>query len=296
MVIGFAVRNLLELERVLAIEGVSCVEIKLDKFAESGCPIYFYRNGRYLLNSDAVNRIKQVIGKRNIKVLFHLPIERNVGGENGLNMGLVEYHQRILERFIFLEEVIYKEHGMGDVVTFHFSPIQIKNKIFATKQRSLRNTVNILRQVDICRQKNGSKTFLAIENIPDDKQMFKSLGHKFSHFQMLKNMSTIGMTIDVGHAQLAEGMNFLQFEKFAKSVLVANCHFHGNGGESNYYNWKDDEHLLPTKSTLTEYDLWVKWLKTSILNQVIVEINLSLYTDSELIRFIKNNKIRSLWE
>jgi sugar phosphate isomerase/epimerase len=288
--IGLSVKNWNEFIRALLL-GANMVEIKVEKFAENGLPLYTYRkNGNFIQNRKNLSLINRLAKKNNIAVQLHLPIERclDLTQEAGINIGFVGHHEIALRRFEILEN-IYRDFGIGSVITMHPPTISFDGNELIKVEESLENARIFFEKLDDLRLKKNHQTLIGIENQPSPKLMAASLGSNSEHFKiMLRNTRTIGVTIDSGHRLLADKFTVTQLLGFA--FPVNNFHFHGNHGEFKADNFDDDEHKLPMPDNVKGYKNYIRYFRRHRTPIVLELSHLKQYKDEELANFIFNLK------
>ena len=286
--IGFSVKSMEELVRVVAL-GVNLVEIKLEKFADSGTPLYFYCEQRYFrMNRKVLRKIVEICGPRGVAVQFHLPIENAIDlrSEKGINIGVLEHHDVAIARFRMFER-IYAQYGIGSVITMHPPVVSVKGEEILDEKTALENAKTFFLRLDKLRMKEDHQTLIGVENQPDKKVLADNLGYLTGHFKkMIRSTRTIGITIDSGHRRLARGFKISEF--ISISIDVVNFHFHGNAGKFIKENYDDDEHQLPTEENVTGYKNYLHYFRRH-RTPVILEIaNLARYTDAVLRAFVRD--------
>lgn len=290
--LGFSVKNMEELNRVSQL-GINMVEVKVDKFAKTGWRLYSYQDHEFLPTADAKN-LMIVCQLRGIAVQFHLPVENriSVDDELGLNMAFVEHHDILLQKFKMFEQ-IYRDTGLGRVLTIHPPLVSLRGKRIISEDESIKNTKIFFERLDRLRMKDDHKTMIGVENQADIKFKAGNLGNRSEHFKgMLKETRTIGLTIDTGHRKLAE--NFSMRGASMLGLSVVNFHFHGNSGIFNPKNWHDDEHRLPTAENDSlgskAYKNFLRYFRRHRTPIVLEISHLEKYTDEELASFVANLK------
>ena len=289
--LGFSVKTREEFDRVIGL-GINLVEIRVDKFYTAGTNFYQLKDGKFDWNECAyyhlLGRLNKA-GRGNTVVNFHLPIEKRIcgGHELGLNMSVLEHHDILLQKFIMLEEA-FAATGVGEILIVHPPIIPPGGE-----GKALKNAKIFFDRLDVIRLENGHSTKIGLENMTDPKYKTANLGNKPAHFKaMLKDTRTIGLTVDTGHRMLAKDYSMRGALKLG--IPMVNFHFHGNKGVFNPKNWKDDQHLLPTKESgnLGEkaYKNFLRFFRRH-RTPIILEIaHLEKYTDSELSEFVENLK------
>ena len=283
--VGFAVKSMKELHRMKRI-GATVAEIKLDKFAKSGHPVYFYKDGYFTLNVPVIEQIAKFAKINNIRIQWHLPIEGliDVTRESGLNMGIIAHHDIIIERFVMFEWILHM-YGIGHCVTVHPPTVSVDGEMILAEEETLINTKMCLDRLDIIRIQCDHNILIGVENQTDIKQKAGNLGYMPFHFRrMMKDTRTIGITIDTGHRRLTQEFSIREFLQGGWQVM--NFHFHGNEGIFDPKDWSDDQHLLPHKENVKGYDNYLRYFRRHRV-PIILEISwLNKYTDRELIEFL----------
>jgi len=286
--VGFSVRNMAEAERVVAL-GANMIEIKVEKFAQAGTPIYFFK-GHFQRNYDVLKMLKCFAEQNNITIQWHLPVEGspNVEVESGFNAGIVEHHPLIFKRFCFLES-LYRDYGIGRTITMHPVTISVDGEQFLSVNEAIRNSKILFDAMDKLRYKYKNQTLIGIENQTDLKQKAGTLGFLPNHFKwMLKDTRTIGITIDTGHRRLTQNFSIGKF--LSLGFTVNNFHFHGNDGVFNPIDWSDDHHVLPTRENVSAnknaYDNFLRYFRRHRPPIVLEISHLENYTDDELHNFL----------
>ncbi len=134
--IGFSVRDMTELQRVVRL-GANMVEIKVEKFARAGTPIYeFNGKNEFWCNEGMLGRLTALALDKNFTIQWHLPVEGKIDPtkETGFNMGVAEHCELYIERFLVLES-IYQDYGIGNVITLHPPTISIGGEEFLTAKK-----------------------------------------------------------------------------------------------------------------------------------------------------------------
>lgn len=287
--IGFSVKSMEELERAAMTE-VNMVEIRADKFKKNGFPLYFFENGKFILQKSNLANLSSIAHAWNMAVQFHLPIEKNISaageGENVLNIGIKNHHDAYLLKFLMFEE-IYRKYRIGKVLTVHPPLVSVKGKNILRKNRALNNAKIFFDRLDTYRMRESHNTEIGVENQSMPKKMAGNLGYETEHFKiMLRDTRTIGITIDTGHRRLTEGFKVSDFMKLGFPVV--NCHFHGNPGIINPKNFDDDTHEFPRGKNgeqgenVKGYWNYIRYFRRH-RNPITLEIaHLEKYTDREL--------------
>ncbi len=286
--IGFSVKNLAELERVVFLGVVNMVELKVEKFASSAMPLYVFGGRRFHINSPALHNVRSVT--KGIPVQLHLPIETktDIASEIGLNAGILEHHDILLERFRTLEE-IFVSFGIGSVLTMHPPLIASKGKAILEESEALANARLFFNRLDELRIQWSHQTLIGIENQSDVKRAGGNLGYLPAHFKaMLRDTRTIGLTVDTGHRRLTKAFTVREF--LAVGMEIVNFHFHGNAGEFNPENWDDDQHLLPAEDNVKGYKNYLRYFRRHRTPIVLEISHLERYTDAELSEFVRKLK------
>lgn len=292
--IGLSVKNWQEFIRAVVTINVNMVEIKLEKFAENGMPLYAYRKGKFYLNHKNLALIAETAKKHAVAVQFHLPIERCVDASKdvGINVGFIAHHKIALARFIMLEK-IYRKYGIGSVITVHPPTVSFNDKKLIEVEVALENSRIFFEELDALRLEENHQTLIGIENQTASKVVAACLCSDAEHFKtMLRNTRTIGVTIDSGHRLLAE--NFTVTELLGFALAVNNFHFHGNQGEFNAINYDDDEHKLPTPKNVKGYKNYIRYFCRHRTPVVLEIANLEQYSDKTLTKFISDLKCETL--
>lgn len=288
--IGLSVKSMDELLRAVCL-GVNMVEVKLEKFAENGTPLYTYRkNGQFYPNRKNLGHVVAIAEENNISVQFHLPIERCVDleKETGINVGFLSHHNVAIRRFIVLEK-IYREYGLGSVITVHPPTISFDGKLILGVDEALENARIFFEKLDTLRFREKHQTLIGVENQAGPKFLAACLGDHSKHFKtILRNTRTIRTTIDSGHRLLAE--HFTVTELLGFSLPPVNFHFHGNAGEFRPQDYDDDQHLLPTSENVKGYENYLRYFRRHRTPIVLEISNLEKYSDQELSDFIVNLK------
>lgn len=285
--IGFSVKSLAELERIVALGVVNMVELKPEKFASSGLPLYLYLpgGGRFAFNDPAIYKVRDLA--KGLAVQLHLPIEKKIdlADELGLNMGVLEHHDVLLERFRMFEE-LYESYGLGGVLTIHPPQVFRNGKVLLEEKDALANAKIFFDRLDALRLQWNHQTLIGVENQTDIKLKGGNLGYLPAHFKaMLRETRTIGLTVDTGHRRLAKA--FTVREYLALGMPFVNFHFHGNAGEWNPENWDDDEHLLPTEQNVKGFKNYLRYFRRHRTPIVLEISHLEKYTDAELADFVR---------
>lgn len=293
--IGFSVKSMNELIRVIEL-GINMVEIKLGNFASAGTPLYYYADEKFSVNTEVLQSISSLVCSRNIAVQFHLPLENKVSlkTEKGINIGLKEHHNAAMQRFMILE-MIFREYGIGSVITMHPPMVSSKQKQLISENKALNNAKKFFDSLDLLRIKENHCTLIGLENQAIPKKLAGNLGYETEHFKIiLRDTRTIGITIDVGHRLLAPGFKVSDFMKLGFPVV--NCHFHGNPGILNMDNFNDDLHELPRgrskgkDGNVKGYKNYIRYFKRH-RHPITLEISrLERYSDNEFADFVANLK------
>ena len=286
--LGFSVKSVDEIIRVLFL-GVNMIEIKLERLAKSGLPLYNYDNPLFVPNWQNIAKLKEIT--KGVAVQFHLPVENiiNPQKEKGLNISIPEHHNIVIDRFMMLEK-IYHAFGSGSVLTLHPPLISAKGKILIGKKKAIKNAKLFFDKLDRIRREQGHKTIIGMENMTDIKTGAGNLGFLPRHFKdILIDTRTIGLTVDVGHRRLAKDFRIRDF--LALGIQIVNFHFHGNEGVFNPDNWDDDQHLLPKDDNVKGYRNYLRYFRRHRIPVVLEISHLERYTDRELASFIKRFKI-----
>jgi hypothetical protein len=284
--VGFAVRTMAEFKRALNL-GVNLVEIKLDRFAKDGHPLYFYERGVFRPNQKVLGLLAYVARQQDIIVQLHLPIEDgiNLEREAGINIGVPEHHQVALDRFIFLEE-IFRQHHLGKVITMHPLPFAIKGKELIQEKTALAGMREFFEKLDAIRLRDRHRTLIGLENQPDPKKQAACLGYLPSHFrEALKNTRTIGLTVDTGHRRLTKDFTVSGFLQLG--LPFVNFHFHGNDGEFNAENYDDDQHQFPNTVNVKGYRNYLRYFRRHRPPIVLEISHMERYEDAELKQFLE---------
>ena len=293
--IGFSIKNLKELTRVISFKVVNMVELKPEGFAKSGMPFYAYKDGRFEPNYENLQRIKQLAD--GLVKQIHLPIEKGgitMGAERGLNIGVEDHHDIYLDKFRMME-AIYLEFGIGSVLTFHPPLTSVRGKQIIDDDEALIGARKFFEKLDALRLKDGHQTLVGLENQSDPKILGGNLGYLPAHFKkMLKPTRTIGLTLDSGHRRLTrtteKKMEFRTRDFLALGIPINNIHFHGNSGQINLKNFDDDEHLLPRKENVNGYENYLRHFRRYRTPLVLEIAHLERYSDEELREFMINLK------
>lgn len=288
--IGFSVKNLVELKRVRSLDGVNLVEVRLEALAKSGMPLYEYRDGHFVPRGSEIGMLREAA--RGLVVQFHLSIEKGIDGKSelGLSTGVSEHHPALLERFRILE-YIHRGNGLGRVLTLHPPLIFSKGQTILDESEALENARVFFNRLDALRIRERHQTLIGVENQTDVKTLGGMVGYLPAHFKtMLRDTRTIGLTVDVGHRRLTKAFTIREF--MALGMDFVNFHFHGNAGEFNPENWDDDQHLLPTRENINanSYKNYLRYFRRK-RPPIILEIShLEGYTDRELSDFVRKLK------
>lgn len=287
--VGFAVRNMEEFKRALRL-GANLVEIKLDRFAKGGHPLYFYENGTFQANIVVLDMLAYVVKRQGVAVQFHLPIEDgvNLTRETGINIGVAEHHPVALERFVFLE-AIFRKHRLGSVITVHPPPFSIDGRELVDEKTALANTRHFFERLDVLRLKHKHQTLIGVENQPDPKHQAACLGYLPRHFkEMLRNTRSIGLTIDTGHRRLTKEFTVREF--LSLGLTPVNFHFHGNTGQFDSETYDDDQHLLPDATNVKGYENYLRYFRRHCPPVVLEISHLERYSDDDLRSFLEKFK------
>lgn len=287
--VGFSVRDMQELERVVAI-GANMAEIKLEKFAQSGKPIYFFEDGKFRINDSVARGLEKFARAKDVEIQFHLPIETGIDKnvETGFNMGLTSHHDAIMERYIMLEE-IWRRYGIGRTLTLHPPLVSLKGVDVVEEKDAITNAKIFFDRWDFLRLEENHETLVGVENQTDIKHKAGNLGYLPIHFRrMLKDTRTIGITIDTGHRRLAQEFSIREFLQIG--LVVNNFHFHGNDGKFDPYDWKDDQHLLPDEDNVMGYRNYLRYFRRHRAPIVLEISRLDRYSDDELGNFLARFK------
>lgn len=289
--VGFSVRSLEELMRVILL-GINMVEIKLEKFASSGFPLYVYKKRHFYPITKNINLIKKICTDSGVSVQFHLPIENtlSIDIETGLNTGVLRHHNPYSERYLMFEE-IYQKDGLGTILTVHPPLAKANSKIIHSEKRLIENSRIFYEKHDERRIRENHQTIIGLENQTDMKIDSGNLGYLPRHFKIiLRNCRTFGLTVDTGHRRLARNFSISEF--LATGLPFVNFHFHGNDGVINPNCWDDDQHLLPSPNNLSggalAYANFMRFFRRHRAPIVLEISHLERYSDEELRMFLKN--------
>jgi len=265
---------MVELERVVALEGVNLVELKTQFFGtRGGAELYTYENGLWGINRDTASDVRQIADDNDVKVQLHLPYTKTVdiGKEEGLCQGLREHHDAIIDRYKMIAE-LYDQYGICDVVTVHPPAYRVGGRTVCTKDEALKAGNELYRRVDELMPDFGFK--LGVENMPNPGKDYANLGFEVKHLlALLDGTEHIGFTVDSGHRLLAGNMSVLYM--FAKAPIV-NLHFHSNLGES-------DSHELATERNLKHFKNYIDAIKRFNIPVVCEVSDLEHRSDEELV-------------
>ncbi len=283
--VGFAVRSMEELLR-MPIVGATVAEIKLDKFAKRGTPVYFYDGERFKLNKQVIIQIANFAKANSVRIQWHLPVEGaiDITHESGLNMGIIAHHDIIIGRFVMLEQILCK-YGIGHCTTVHPPTVSIDGQMILDEDEALMNAKICLDHLDTIRVNERHQMLIGIENQTDIKQKAGNLGYMPFHFRkMMKDTRSIDITIDTGHRRLTQEFSIREF--LQGGWRVANFHFHGNEGIFNPMDWSDDQHLLPHKENVKGYDNYLRYFRRHRVPIILEISHLNEYSDRELRGFL----------
>lgn len=287
--IGFSVKTTDELRRVVGL-GANLVEIKTEKFAENGYPLWHYRGGVFAPNEPLLNDLATEAVRKSFQVNLHMPIEREVDPDKdtGINFAFLEHHEPALKRFIMIEEEIYKRYRVvGQVVTPHPPTISYGGTEVISETKALENAAIFFERWDKLRLERGHHTLIGLENQTDRKLIAGMVGNQPKHFKkMLDNTRTIGLTIDSGHRRLASEFSVSRF--IGLGIPIVNFHFHGNKGEFRIESFDDDQHLPPTSDNVYGYDNYLRYFRRHKPTIVLELAGLKGFTDDELWKIIKD--------
>lgn len=288
--VGVSVKNWDEMLRAIYL-GANMVEIKLEKFAENGKPLYTQRKGHFRKNHKVLGELAAIAEERSVAFQLHLPIERCVNPmkETGINVGVRSHHEVALRRFILLEEINLQYPCIGSIITIHPPTLSFNYNSVLPADEILENTKIFYEMLDEYRLKHDHQTLIGLENQPGAKLLATCLGDSPKHFKyILKNTRTIGVTIDSGHRLLAE--NFTVTELLGFAFTVVNFHFHGNDGIFDFETYDDDQHQIPMYDNVKGYKNYLRFLRRHRTPVVLELSNLGQYKDDELKNVIENLK------
>lgn len=283
--IGFSVKSFFELERVASL-GINLVELKLEKFAENGTPLYFYENGEFTENSDVLMRILNIAHANDLQVQFHLPIEREVSleCETGINVAILDHHRIAHKRLSFLNSM-FTFYGIGGVITMHPPTVSFGGKSHITETQALENARIFFEEHDKLRLREKHQTLIGIENQTDKKVLAGMIGYLPRHFKkMLGNTRTFGLTFDSGHRRLTRYFRLGTLLQW--SIPIINFHFHGNDGVFSKTDFDDDQHDFVTKENIfggeKAYENFMRYFRRNRPPVVLEICDLKNYTDDQL--------------
>lgn len=285
--LGFSVRNITELERVIRL-GVNLVEVKLERMAKSGFALYEYNGSNFKLNDANLHELRKL--RKFATVHFHLPIENCIDPEKetGLNIGILEHHDIVMERFMMFEK-IYHDFGLGSSLTIHPPVISKDGKLLLEEEKLIRSAKRFFDRLDAIRVKEKHQTTIGLENMTDIKTKAGNLGYLPRHFKrMLKDTRTIGLTLDTGHRRLTEDFRVRDF--ISLGFIIEKIHFHGNSGKFDPDNWDDDQHLLPNRANVhsnkNAYDNYLRYFRRHRVPVILEISHLEQYEDLELKKYL----------
>lgn len=281
--LGFSVKTIDEIERIISL-GMNLVEIKIERLKEDGLGLYEYDGSRFSIREDNLTKIAQIT--KGVAVQFHLPVEEYISkkDEKGFNIGVLDHHDIVLERFSLLEE-IFRKFALGSVLTLHPPLISAKGKILIYEREAIKNSRIFFERLDDLRLKNDHKTAIGVENVTDPKTAAGNLGNFPKHFKgMLLNTRTIGLTLDTGHRRLAEYFRVRDF--LSLGFPIVNYHFHGNDGNFDPDNWDDDQHHFPNSGNIKGYDNYLRYFRRHRPPIVLEISDLKDYSDRDLLDFV----------
>lgn len=210
--LGFSVGNGAELERALRL-GVNLIEIKINKFKRCGIEIYHSVNSIFTRNDEILNLILLKIKeeKRRVCVSFHLPAEDmiNIKYELGLNIGIMEHHDLILKKFILMEE-IYRDTGLGAIITFHPPLISIGGKTVLSENEALKNSKIFIGRLDAI-WKDDQHLLLTKKNLGND--------NAYENFLRYFRRHRVPIVLEISHLERYTDEELLAFIKNLKKEL-----------------------------------------------------------------------------
>jgi hypothetical protein len=288
--LGFSVKSMKELERVakFKMHGVNTVELKLEKFAEKGDPLYFYTNGEFIINESVVERIVAITKPLGIEVHFHLPIERLVNKDLdvGINIGILSHHEVAIKRMRMFEEM-YRKYGIGRILVMHPPTVSYRGKKVSTEKLMLENSRIYFETLDAIRIAENHQTLIGVENQTDKKLVAGMVGYLPRHFKtMLRNTRTIGLTLDVGHRRLTK--HFRVRDYLALGIPIVKIHFHGNSANFRKEDFDDDEHLPANADNVYGYKNFLRFFRRNRPSITMEIADLFSFSDDELLAHLIN--------
>jgi hypothetical protein len=289
--IGFHVKCMYDLERLISIKGANLVELKPTSFrkkdGEKGV-LYFFDGKKFKINHPVARRIKELCEEKNISIQVHMPFEKPgpIDIDTSLLQANKEHHDLILSRFNIFGKLL-KKYGIGEVLTVHPPTYKVKNKIIFSREDALKAGTELYQKLDRLIIKKDYSFKVGIENVVQPKDAGSSaVGFKPKQIdRLLGYTSTIGITVDSGHRRLNPLMSVAKLFDYGP---VVNMHFHSNKGIVSNDSYDDDEHTLATPDNLPNYEKYIKSIRRFHFPVVLEIDGLDEFTDRELNSYVLN--------